>query len=174
LKSLLLAVSMMPFNMASSHTGKPGWLSSMTMDDHSTHVLASEDEVNRAPQMSSITMNYGMNSTPPLVSDNEEDKASPMSSMSSTTMIDDGATMPSAVEKEMHIDAHLVGWDGPFDKENPRNWSTPYKAWITFQLSMLALAASMGSSIIAPANKEIARYVGVSSEVAVLTVSLYV
>lgn len=39
------------------------------------------------------------------------------------------------------------------DPENPRNWSTKYKSWITFQLGMLALSASLGSSIIAPAGK---------------------
>ena len=38
---------------------------------------------------------------------------------------------------------------------------------------MLALAASLGSSIISPANKTIAKYVGISSEVAVLSISLY-
>jgi hypothetical protein len=38
---------------------------------------------------------------------------------------------------------------------------------------MLALAGSLGSSIITPADSIIAKYVGVSSEVAVLDVSLY-
>jgi hypothetical protein len=69
---------------------------------------------------------------------------------------------------------NIVDWDGPDDKENPRNWTTLYKSWLTFQLSMLALAASMGSSINAPADDTIAKYVGVSNEVAVLGISLYV
>ena len=69
-------------------------------------------------------------------------------------------------------DPNLVDWDEN-DKSNPRNWSNAYKSWITFQLGMLALAASMGSSIVAPADNEIAEYVGVSSEVAVLSISLY-
>lgn len=159
--------------MASSHAEEPGSrLSPINVDDRSTHVLASEDAVNRASEMSSTTMNDNVDSTPPLVLDKEEDP-SQMSSMSLTTN-DAERTLPTENEKEMPKDPHLVDWDGPFDKENPRNWSTLYKAWITFQLSMLALAASMGSSIIAPANKDIAKYVGVSSEVAVLTVSLYV
>lgn len=70
-------------------------------------------------------------------------------------------------------DPNLVGWDGEGDPENPRNWSMGYKNWITFQLSMLALAASMGSSIIAPGENAIAQYVGVSREVTVLAISLY-
>ncbi len=70
-------------------------------------------------------------------------------------------------------DPNIVGWDEDNDTENPRNWSTGYKSWITFQLGMLALTASLGSSIISPANNTIARYTGVSSEVVVLSVSLY-
>jgi len=66
----------------------------------------------------------------------------------------------------------LVAWDEN-DKMNPQNWTTLYKCWITFQLGMLALAASLGSSIISPANATIGRYVGVSNEVTVLNVSLY-
>lgn len=67
----------------------------------------------------------------------------------------------------------LVDWEEG-DQANPRNWSTGYKSWITFQLSMLALAASLGSSIIAPAEDAISAYTGVSHEVSVLTISLYV
>lgn len=83
---------------------------------------------------------------------------------------------PSNHDREKpHTDGNLnlVTWDGDTDKENPRNWSTGYKSWITFQLGMLALAASMGSSIISPAGDTIAEYVGVSQEVSVLSISLY-
>jgi hypothetical protein len=70
-------------------------------------------------------------------------------------------------------DEYLVDWDGPDDNTNPRNWSTGYKSWITFQLGMLALAASLGSSIISPALPTVATYTGVSNEVAVLATALY-
>lgn len=69
--------------------------------------------------------------------------------------------------------AYIVKWDTD-DPENPYDWSTLYKTWITFQLSMLALAASVTSSMIAPANHIIAEYIGVSDTVAVLNVSLFV
>jgi len=68
----------------------------------------------------------------------------------------------------------IVTWDGENDPENPQNWSTSFKSWVTFQLSMLAFAASLASSIIAPANDTIAAYLGISEEVVVLNVSLYV
>lgn len=76
--------------------------------------------------------------------------------------------------KEDGIDPNIVGWDGDNDPENPRNWTNGYKSWITFQLGMLALSASLGSSIIAPGEANIAKYVGVSTEVAVLAISMYI
>lgn len=69
-------------------------------------------------------------------------------------------------------DPNLVDWEEN-DLENPRNWSTAYKCWITFQLGMLALSASLGSSIISPAENVISEYIGVSKEVTVLVISLY-
>jgi hypothetical protein len=66
----------------------------------------------------------------------------------------------------------LVEWNVD-DPENPRNWSYGFKYWITLQLGMLAFAASIGSSITAPATASIAAYANVSHEVAVLSVSLY-
>ena len=82
---------------------------------------------------------------------------------------------PAAKEAKQHAvkDPNIVDWEEG-DKGNPRNWSTGYKCWCTFQLGMLAMAAAAGSSIIAPAEPAIAEYVGVSKEVTVLVISLYV
>lgn len=85
---------------------------------------------------------------------------------------------PTAEDKEVKKekeegDAFLVDWDSG-EKANPRNWSTTYKSWITFQLGMLALCASLGSSIISPAETVIAEYTGISTEVAVLVISMYI
>lgn len=70
-------------------------------------------------------------------------------------------------------DEILVGWEGDHDPENPQNWSTRYKSWVTVQLSLLAFAASLASSITAPANRTLAEYLGVGQTVMVLNVSLY-
>jgi hypothetical protein len=86
----------------------------------------------------------------------------------SNTPPKDEESAPAENEK----DPNLVDWEEN-DKDNPRNWSNGYKAWLTFQLAMLALAASMGSSIISPAENDISETVGVSSEVTVLCISLY-
>lgn len=84
--------------------------------------------------------------------------------------------VPARSEKEkQQIDldpAFIVKWDRD-DPLYPQNWPVRYKWWVTFQLGMLALAGSLGSSIMSPADSIIANYVGVSSEVSVLDVSLY-
>ncbi|QKX55516.1 uncharacterized protein TRUGW13939_02609 [Talaromyces rugulosus] len=68
---------------------------------------------------------------------------------------------------------YLVEW-APNDPLNPQNWSDSYKWWVTFQLGMLALVGSLGSSITTPADDTIAIYIGVSDELVVLDLSLYV
>lgn len=105
------------------------------------------------------------------VNDNDQARGS---ELFSTAGNDPENALPSEDEKGNETEQYEVDWDGPDDKSNPRNWSNLYKAWITFQLGMLALAASLGSSIIAPAETEVAKYVGVSTETSVLTISLYV
>jgi len=91
--------------------------------------------------------------------------------------LDEENELPQATEeikqKTQPKDPILVKWE-PKDPANPRNWSASYKAWITFQLGMLALAASLGSSIVAPAEPVIAEYLGISEEVTILVISLYV
>ncbi|TVY86907.1 putative MFS-type transporter, partial [Lachnellula willkommii] len=78
------------------------------------------------------------------------------------------------VETKDKKDPNIVDWDGDDDQENPRNWAFGYKSWITVQLGFLALSASLGSSIISPAGNAVAEYVGVSAEVSVLSISLYI
>jgi hypothetical protein len=103
----------------------------------------------------------------------EDKDEQPWSTPTSTPPNDEENTPPSKEQPEQDtIDPNIVGW-GKNDKENPRNWSTAYKSLVTFQLGMLALAASLGTSIISPAENAIAGYIGVSSEVAVLSVSLF-
>ncbi|RDH32856.1 major facilitator superfamily domain-containing protein [Aspergillus welwitschiae] len=70
-------------------------------------------------------------------------------------------------------DPNLVTWEEN-DPENPHNFSTAYKCWITFQLGLLALSASLGSSIISPAETELKAYLKIGTEVSILPVSLYI
>lgn len=74
---------------------------------------------------------------------------------------------------ETDIDQFLVKWEIG-DSRNPQNWSSSYKSWVTFQLAMLALGTSLASSSISPAIQDIAQTFGVSNELAIASVSLYV
>jgi MFS family permease len=94
------------------------------------------------------------------------------SAKSRSPSIDEENVLPPPKENPA-ADPYLVDWEEG-DKENPRMWSTTYKALITFQLGMLAMSASLGSSIIAPAENAIASYLQISPEVNVLGVSLFV
>ncbi|PYH94396.1 MFS general substrate transporter [Aspergillus ellipticus CBS 707.79] len=86
--------------------------------------------------------------------------------------LDRSAAVQSNAAQTTHDPEYQVEWDQN-DPQNPQNWSVRYKGWVTFQLGMLALAGSLGSSIMTPADSIIAKYVGVSAEVAVLDVTLY-
>jgi predicted MFS family arabinose efflux permease len=68
---------------------------------------------------------------------------------------------------------YLVTFDDDTCKD-PKTWSVKYKIWVTIQLNLLAFAASLGSSITAPAQDKIAQVMGVSRGVTVLSISLYV
>jgi hypothetical protein len=79
---------------------------------------------------------------------------------------------PSGGQIRESKELQLVEWDAG-DARNPRNWSRLFKYWITLQLGMLAFAASIGSSITAPATNSIATYANISHEISVLSISLY-
>lgn len=84
-----------------------------------------------------------------------------------------GTGQRSSGEQSREIkELHLAAWDAE-DAGNPKNWSRLSKYWITLQLGMLAFAASIGSSITAPATNSIATYANISHEVSVLSISLY-
>jgi hypothetical protein len=86
-----------------------------------------------------------------------------------------GQNLPPDLKKKASetADPNLVGWEEN-DPDNPWNWPHSKKWFITAQLGLLAFVASLASSITAPANYEIGKYVGVSQEVSVLTISLFV
>ncbi len=84
-------------------------------------------------------MSLHTNSSLSDVCENKQDRGA---GLSFTPRDDEESAMPSQEEgKGGETDQYLVDWDGPDDKNNPRNWSNLYKAWITLQLGMLAFAA---------------------------------
>ncbi|KAF2717799.1 MFS general substrate transporter [Polychaeton citri CBS 116435] len=70
--------------------------------------------------------------------------------------------------------SYLVEWDGPNDPENPQNFSFALKAWITLIPAAMTFVASLGSSIFSAAVVVTAQEFGVSQEVMILGIALYV
>lgn len=58
--------------------------------------------------------------------------------------------------------------------EDPKSFSPLYKAFITWEMSMLAFVGSLGSSIMSPAQADLAIYLNISEQVTVLSLSLFV
>ena len=65
----------------------------------------------------------------------------------------------------------LVALEGP---EDPKNFSSLYKAWLTMQMALLAFVGSFGASILAPAESTVATQFDLSIETTVLVVALFV
>ncbi|KAL7941179.1 major facilitator superfamily domain-containing protein [Trichoderma barbatum] len=87
-----------------------------------------------------------------------------------TTSLPEASTLPPTQDEATPI---IVKWDEN-EPANPFNWATPYKAFITFQLGMIAMAASVGSSIMAPTEPTLQKVFHVGHEVSVLCTSLYI
>lgn len=80
-------------------------------------------------------------------------------------------TSSTANSNETDRSTYQVQFD---DGENPKTFSPYYKAFLTWEMSMLAFVGSLGSSIMSPAQTELSEYLNVSKEVTVLSLSLFV
>ena len=69
---------------------------------------------------------------------------------------------------------HIVGWNGTDDVENPVNFSRAKKWRITMVTALITFCVSFASSIFSAATSLTALEFGVSMEVMILGVSLYV
>ncbi|RKK12200.1 putative MFS-type transporter [Fusarium oxysporum f. sp. cepae] len=68
----------------------------------------------------------------------------------------------------------IVGWNGPDDPDNPKNWPNRRKWMITVSLGMLTWVVTFASSIFSTATRPAAKEFGVSIEVMTLGTSLFV
>lgn len=62
----------------------------------------------------------------------------------------------------------------PGDPSNPRNWSKGYKWLCTLLVSLLCFAVSFGSAVVTGDIEGVMEQFGVSQEVVILTVTLFV
>lgn len=69
---------------------------------------------------------------------------------------------------------NLVDWDGPQDPENPQNWDRKYKWLVIMNLAAMTFVVSFASSVFSTATVVTSQEFGVSQEVMILGVTLYV
>jgi hypothetical protein len=60
------------------------------------------------------------------------------------------------------------------DPENPKNWSKPYKWYVTAVVAFTCFVVAFNSAVITADLKGVERTFGVSEEVALLTITLFV
>ncbi|KAF2764624.1 MFS general substrate transporter [Teratosphaeria nubilosa] len=77
---------------------------------------------------------------------------------------------PPLPEREEYV----VEYDGPDDPLHPQNWPLKKKLPVAVVLGFVTLTAAFGSSVFSAATSTVAAHFGVSSEVGILGVSLYV
>ncbi|KAI9844387.1 MAG: hypothetical protein M1837_005588 [Sclerophora amabilis] len=77
------------------------------------------------------------------------------------------------IDPEKGKDYKLVDWTQN-DQENPRNWSTPKKFFVTFQICLLTTSVYIGSAIYSAGIQGVMLQFGVSEVAALLGLTLFV
>ncbi|KAK1225853.1 hypothetical protein PQX77_011196 [Marasmius sp. AFHP31] len=75
---------------------------------------------------------------------------------------------------ESGVNAYLVGWEGPDDPDNPKNWSSFKKGFVAFCISLLTFSVYIGSAIYTPSIPGIMEHFDISQTKATLGLTLYV
>lgn len=98
------------------------------------------------------------------------------SETSSRTQVGEDINAVSGVklDSEKGRDIHLVSWYGPDDPENPQNWTSGKKAFVTFELCLLTTSVYIGSSIYSAGTDSVVEIFGVSRVAATLGLCLFV
>lgn len=116
--------------------------------------------------------------TPP--EDEVDDQSHPRHSSESSgrTLQGEDVTINQAsgkpVDPEKGKDITMIDWWGPTDPENPQNWSTAKKYFVTFQICLLTTGIYIGSAIYSAGEQQITQVFGVSTVVATIGLTLFV
>lgn len=135
----------------------------------------SEKEQNTMPNLADEDLRHG----PSIIEERRQSDTTlttslPNSSTENTEQIShDKDLEKQPAQSQSNDDPNRVQW-APNDPENPKNWSNSYRAFCTLQLGILAFSASMASSIVSPSAPVLAAKFGLSENIMVFNVSLYV
>lgn len=84
-----------------------------------------------------------------------------------------GQEIPIRLDQEKGSDHLLVDW-APDDPQNPRNWSTPKKLFVTFQICLLTTSVYIGSAIYTAGLEGVEAQFHISPVKALLGLTLFV
>lgn len=89
------------------------------------------------------------------------------------TQPNEGQQTPIRLDQEKGSDHFLVDW-APNDPQNPRNWSTPKKLFVTFQICLLTTSVYIGSAIYTAGLEGVEAQFHISPVKALLGLTLFV
>ena len=89
------------------------------------------------------------------------------------TQPNEGQQTPIRLDQEKGSDHLLVDW-APDDPQNPRNWSTPKKLFVTFQICLLTTSVYIGSAIYTAGLEGVEAQFHISPVKALLGLTLFV
>lgn len=72
---------------------------------------------------------------------NSQDRSD--STSSEETRIDHAQSAPAAAGEKYTAEAPIHTWDGPYDKENPFNWSPAYKWTVTLTVCFISILTGL-------------------------------
>lgn len=84
-----------------------------------------------------------------------------------------GESHRTSVDPEKGRDTNVIDWYGSNDPDNPRNWSTAKKFFVTFEICFLTFSVYIGSAIYTAGIQDVVRVFGVSQVAATLGLTLY-
>lgn len=77
-------------------------------------------------------------------------------------------------ERQTKEEGNIIGWDGPDDPQNPKNWTKAKKYIATVLYASMTFCITFASSVFSTATMVTAAEFGVSTEVMTLGTSLFV
>ena len=78
------------------------------------------------------------------------------------------------IDAEKGKDTSIIEWWGPDDPENPQNWSTVKKFFVTFEICLLTFSVYIGSAIYSAGVTNVVEVFHVSEVAALLGLTLFV
>ncbi|KAG5360911.1 Multidrug resistance protein 1 [Yarrowia sp. B02] len=93
---------------------------------------------------------------------------------SDTSTVNNKEGLEKNTDSEPESDIQYVGWYGPDDPENPKNWTSLKKSVVAAQVLTLTFAVYVGSSIYTPALPEVMEAFHISQTVGLIPLSVFV